>query len=143
MSGCYTAVTDEAARVSAALLSRTPLKCPALGSAGALQLWGGRGAHPALRSRCQSAMDIQLSPQADTNSYGSKVLIVPVLGKGPVCLLGCRVTQPESCLLVSRDHRIVESLRLEKTSKIIKSNHQPNTTMPAKPCPEVPHLHVF
>jgi len=32
---------------------------------------------------------------------------------------------------------------LEKTSKIIKSNHQPNTTMPAKPCPEVPHLHVF
>ena len=25
-------------------------------------------------------------------------------------------------------HRIIESLRLEKTSKIIKSNHQPNTT---------------
>jgi len=40
-------------------------------------------------------------------------------------------------------HSIIESLRLEKTSKIIKSNHQPNTTMPAKPCPEVPHLHVF
>jgi len=33
--------------------------------------------------------------------------------------------------------------KLEKTSKIIKSNHQPNTTMPAKPYPEVPHLHVF
>jgi len=33
--------------------------------------------------------------------------------------------------------------RLEKTSKIIKSNHPPNTTMPAKPCPQVPHLHVL
>jgi len=40
-------------------------------------------------------------------------------------------------------YRIVESLMLEKTSKIIKSNCKPNTTMPAKPCPEVPHLHVF
>ena len=26
---------------------------------------------------------------------------------------------------------------------IVKSNRQPNTTRPAKPCPEVPHLHVF
>jgi len=43
-------------------------------------------------------------------------------------------------------HRIIESLRLEKTSKIIKSKttkHQPNTTMPAKPYPEVPHLLNF
>jgi len=39
--------------------------------------------------------------------------------------------------------RIIESLRLEKTSEIIKSNRQPNTTMSAKPCPKVPHLHVF
>ena len=36
-----------------------------------------------------------------------------------------------------------ESSRLEKTSKIIKSNHLPNTTMPAKPCPQVQYLHVF
>jgi len=42
-----------------------------------------------------------------------------------------------TCLIV------IASLRLEKTSKIIKSNHQPNTTMPAKPCPEVPYLHIF
>jgi len=28
-------------------------------------------------------------------------------------------------------YRIIESLRLEKTSKIIKSNRDPNTTMPA------------
>jgi len=32
---------------------------------------------------------------------------------------------------------------LEKTSKIIKSNHHPNTTMPTKPYPEVPHVYVF
>jgi len=36
------------------------------------------------------------------------------------------------------DHRIIESVRLEKTSKIMKSNRQPNTTMSAKPCPEIP-----
>jgi len=33
--------------------------------------------------------------------------------------------------------------RLEKTSKINKSNRQPNTTKPAKPYPEVPYLHFF
>jgi len=31
----------------------------------------------------------------------------------------------------------MEALSLGKTSKIIKSNHQPNTTMPAKPCLEI------
>ena len=41
------------------------------------------------------------------------------------------------------NHRIIESFRLEKTSEIIKCNHQPIPTMPAKPCPEVPHLHIF
>ena len=39
--------------------------------------------------------------------------------------------------------KIIQSLRLEKTSKIIKSNHQPNTTVPTKPCPELPHLYIF
>ena len=39
-------------------------------------------------------------------------------------------------------YRIMESLKLGKPSKVIKSNHQPNTTMPAKPCPKEPHLHV-
>jgi len=43
----------------------------------------------------------------------------------------------------SQDHGIIESLMLERTSKIIKSNHHPNTPTPAKPRPEVPHLHVF
>ena len=36
------------------------------------------------------------------------------------------------------DHRIIESLRVEKTSKIIKSERQPTMTMPAKQCPESP-----
>ena len=36
----------------------------------------------------------------------------------------------------------IELLSLEKTSKIIKSNCQPNTTVPAKLCPEVLHLHI-
>ena len=40
-------------------------------------------------------------------------------------------------------HRSTESWRLEKTSKIISSNHQSITPMPAKPCPEVLHLHSF
>jgi len=38
---------------------------------------------------------------------------------------------------------VTESLRLEKTSKITKSNHQTIITIPTKPCPEVPHLHIF
>jgi len=37
----------------------------------------------------------------------------------------------------------VESLRLKKTSKIIKWKPQPNSTMPPKPCPEVPYVHFF
>ena len=39
--------------------------------------------------------------------------------------------------------KVIESLRLEKTSNIMKSNRQPSTTVPIKPCPEVPCLHVF
>ena len=39
--------------------------------------------------------------------------------------------------------KIMESLRLEKTSKTTKSNRQPITTTPAKPCPEVPYLCIF
>ena len=42
-----------------------------------------------------------------------------------------------------RDHSITESGRLEKTSQIMKSNCHPNTPTPAKPCPEVPHRHLF
>ena len=40
-------------------------------------------------------------------------------------------------------HRITESLRLEKTSKMMKFNHHPSTPISAKPCPQVPHPHVF
>jgi len=58
-----------------------------------------------------------------------------------VCTLGLLLSE-----LLCHMHgglRIIESLRLQKTSKIIKSNHQPNTTVPAKPYPEVPYLRVF
>jgi len=43
----------------------------------------------------------------------------------------------------SQNYRIIESLRLEKTSKITKSNYHSNTTVPTKPYPKVPHLDVF
>jgi len=38
--------------------------------------------------------------------------------------------------LRGENHRIIESLSLEKASKITKSNREPSTTMPAKTCPE-------
>jgi len=40
-------------------------------------------------------------------------------------------------------HRESQNHRLEKTSKIIKSNELSHTTMPTKPYPEMPHPHVF
>ena len=46
-------------------------------------------------------------------------------------------------ILILPHYRMIESLRLEKTSKIIKSNRHPNTTMAAKPYPEVSHPCVF
>jgi len=42
-----------------------------------------------------------------------------------------------------KNHRTIESLRLEKTSKLIKSSCKPITTMPAKTCLKVPYLHFF
>ena len=50
-----------------------------------------------------------------------------------MCKGSCRLLLP----------KVIESLRLEKTTKILKPNHHPNTPMPAKPCPEVPHLCGF
>jgi len=56
-----------------------------------------------------------------------------------------RITHPP--LKLMSDHpitpiqRIIESLMLEKTSKINKSNHQAMPAMPTQPCPSVPHLH--
>jgi len=52
-------------------------------------------------------------------------------------------TWAQQAAFVEVNCRIIESLRLEKTSKIIKSNCRPNTPMPVESCPEVPHLHVF
>jgi len=53
------------------------------------------------------------------------------------------------CTQSNRAHKpmavleIIESLRLEKTSKIIKSNRQLITTLLTKPCLNMPYLHVF
>ena len=49
--------------------------------------------------------------------------------------LGATRPQPGRAEAPAQDHRITESLRLEKTSKITKSSCHPITTMPAKPCP--------
>lgn len=38
----------------------------------------------------------------------------------------------------NKNHRTIESLRLERTFKI-KSNHKPNTKL----CPRAPHLHIL
>lgn len=42
---------------------------------------------------------------------------------------------------VSRDNRNTESIRLEKTLKIIVSNHKPRTAKTSTKT--MPHLHVF
>jgi len=52
------------------------------------------------------------------------------------CALHCAWGEA-GCSLGSENHR------LEKTSKIIESNHPPNTTIPTKPYLGVPHRHVF
>jgi len=61
--------------------------------------------------------------------------------------VGCGFEQPGVAEDVPAHGRGVgtrsQNRRLEKTSKTIKSNHPPNNTMPTKPYPEVPHLHVF
>ena len=55
-----------------------------------------------------------------------KQVLPPLAEKCP------KVPLPKECHLGQRE-----------TSKIIKSNCQPITTMPAKPCPEMPHLHSY
>jgi len=55
----------------------------------------------------------------------------------------CPIPAGQAVSIGCGNRRIIESLRLEKTSKIIKPNRQPNTTLPTKPYHAVPHLHVF
>jgi len=43
-------------------------------------------------------------------------------------------------IIESQNHRII---KVRRTSEITKSNCQPNTTMPANPCPKVQYLHIF
>jgi len=69
--------------------------------------------------------------------FGRRVIACVLHSRCPwLCVSLC-----PACTLAQ--HSITESLRLEKTSKITKSNCQLNTTMPAKPCPQVQYLHTF
>jgi len=75
----------------------------------------------------QNGFYLTLSKQMPLKDYSSKEASISVKGH----LFAKVVICWESVLL----DVIIDSLRLEKTSKIIKSNHQPSKTMPAKPCP--------
>jgi len=70
-----------------------------------------------------------------------RALLMLLLCSVPACSRG-NCTSAQVLRPKSQNHRIIDSLRLEKTSKIIKSHRQPITTMPAKPCPEVPYLYL-
>ena len=56
--------------------------------------------------------------------------------------LSC-ASQETSGIEEAQKNRIIETLKLEKATKIIQSNHQPILTMPTKPCVSVPHLPFF
>jgi len=56
---------------------------------------------------------------------------------------GCKAGQESAAHAQMVFLKLIESWRLEKTSQIIKSNRHPNTILPAKPCPKVPHRHVL
>jgi len=115
--------------------------------------------HTELRSICASASCVQaarnslrsLLPPGGPSSSGIAERCSPVMiaswacsaGSSPRCMSWHSAT---SCYGVSTHLMgiIIESdsynHRLQETSKIIESNHPPNTTMPTKPYPEVPHL---
>jgi len=58
----------------------------------------------------------------------------------PSCNQGHVVQPTHRCPAETTD---AENHRLEKASKVIKSNCQPNTTVPAKPCSQGPHPDGF
>jgi len=83
---------------------------------------------------CQGSMVITLCCNKQASSYEGCIVCIffsfvtitqPLIG-----LLDFSLSSPEYVYIWVR---IIESLRLEMTSKIINLNHQPNTTMPAKP----------
>ena len=54
-----------------------------------------------------------------------------------------KVTERNQKAVFHRIVEIVESLRLEKNSKIFKSKHRTNNSIPTKPYPEMPYLHIL
>ena len=98
---------------------------------------GGRS--PSTSSCCQD--HLWVGDQNLSRIYNLSTLLILTTDFLPINGYCHTVSVGYTCLgfLVSKtpvrwNHRIIESLRLEKTSRI-KSNRQPNTTMPAKPCP--------
>jgi len=61
---------------------------------------------------------------------------------GTWCRQG-KTPRPATVSQMLEFHRIIESLRLEKPSKVTKFNHECITSTPAKPCLQVPHPHGF
>jgi len=59
---------------------------------------------------------------------------------GTVAQIFANAFKCQNCVELTSSAYFIDSLRLEKSPKIISC--QPNPTMPAKPCLEVPHLHV-
>ena len=102
-------------------------------------LWGA-GASLAIVLR--TGRDLVPHLHGSISCFSGKAVCRAVPRTSAACGISCRAQGGTKCS-PSCFHKILESLTLENTSKIIKSNHQPITTMPAKPCPEVPCLHVF
>jgi len=106
--------------------------CPQLLTGGWARPW--LGSSPT--SRCGDPLPLPPAPALSAPlPTGCLSFVICIYGPGSLAL---RFTS-----LLTPSYRIIESLRLEKTSKVIKSNRHPNPTMPAKPYPEVPCLHVF
>jgi len=107
----------------------------------------GQGCRQRQRPRCRAAQSVvhgdaqrECKPDHLPETPDSESQQSPL----PLALRSCQECQPRvGALACAGNHRVIESLRLGKTSKIIESNHHPSTPTPAKPRPEVPHLHVF
>jgi len=102
----------------------------------------------------EELISFTISPvQGGEEEEGVKVIsrLLSSLGIRACCpwglALALRQRHPQlhgaSTARLATSFRITESLRLEETSKIIKSSCQTIINRPAKPCPQVPHLHGF
>jgi len=75
--------------------------------------------------------DTPLAKAKPVSNDGSASVITYLRRKTPFCKGILQLE--EGVRIKEQNHRIIESLRLDKASKVIKSNHPPNTTIPMKP----------